>query len=266
VPELPELEVAKKTLTPCVAGKTIGEVLVGRERAIRTPLEDARAFAINLNRRRVKAIERWGKALVFRLDGDMAMVFHFKLGALAACREQPVGETGGVAWNFTDGTALEFTDLQLSEFHLGHASELAHLPVLKSGADPLDRSFTPTRLRKLLPPGKQLKAVLMDQDVVGGIGNTYSDEILWNARLSPFRKVSSLSDDDLAEMVHQIKATLREAIKDGGETEFRDAHERHGRYQNRVHRREGKPCAHDGHPIEVVKRGRKTFYCPHCQV
>lgn len=247
-------------------GKTISDVVVGREKAVRTPLEDGRAFSINLNRHRVTEIERQGKALIFRLDGNMAMAFHYKLGALAICRKQQVAETAGVAWNFTDGSALEFTDLQLSEFHLGHASELTHLPVMKSGADPLDPALTPERLRKLLPPGKQLKAALMDQDVLGGIGNTYSDEILWNARLSPFRKVSSLSGDEFSELARQMKSTLREAISGGGEEEFRDAHGNHGHYQTRVHRRAGEPCAHDGHKIEMVKKGRKTFYCPHCQV
>ena len=266
MPELPELEVARKTLLPCAKGRTIGEVVVGREKAIRTPLEDGRAFAINLNRHRVTAIERRGKALVFRLDGDMAMVFHFKLGALAVCRGERVTETGGVAWNFTDGTAIEFTDLQLSEFHLGHMDELARLPVLKGGADPLDPSLSAERLRRLLPPGKQLKSALTDQDILAGIGNTYSDEILWQSRLSPFRKSSSLSGDEFTELARQMKATLKDAISKGGEKEFRDANERHGRYQNQVHRRAGEPCPRDGHTIEMVKRGRKTFYCPHCQV
>jgi formamidopyrimidine-DNA glycosylase len=266
MPELPELEVARKTLITCAVGKTISEVLVERERSIRTPREDARAFAITLNRHRIEAIERQGKALVFRLDGDLAVVFHFKLGALVVCRSQQVKKTNGVAWNLNDGTALEFADLQLSEFHLAHTKELAHLPVLRSGSDPLSPSLTTKKLKELLPPRKQLKLALMDQDILAGIGNTYSDEILWNARLSPFRKVGDLSETEFAELAHQIKATLQEGIKNGGEEEFRDARGRRGHYQTKVHRRAQEPCPRDGHLIEMVKKGRKTFFCPKCQI
>lgn len=266
MPELPELEVAVKTLKPCVAGKIIAGVLVGRERAIRTPREDGPGFAAGLEGRTIQSVERRGKALLFRLSGGAAVVFHYKLGALAACRREALQETAGVAWNFRDGSALEFTDMQLSEFHLAPEAELARLSVLKDSFDPLSRGLTAKKLAGLLPAGKQLKAALMDQEVLGGIGNNYSDEILWNARLSPFRKTAELSGEEMEELARQIKATLRESIKSGGEEEFRDALGRRGRYQEKVHRRAGQPCPRDGHEIEMVKKGRKTFWCPHCQV
>mgnify|MGYP001610339933 CR=1 FL=1 len=265
MPELPEIEVARKTLTPCVAGKTISEVLIERTQAIRNPLRDDRAFAVTLNRHRVESIERWGKALVFRLDGEMAVIFHFKLGANVSCRKQRVAETAGVAWNFSDGTSLEFFDLALSEFHLAHNSELDHLPVLKQGTDPLARSFNHELLKDILSPRKQIKTALTDQDVISGIGNTYADEILWNARINPFRKVGELKENDFRELAGQIKSTLAESIKRGGEVGFRNARGRHGRYQTKVHGREGQPCPRDGVKIKAVKRGRKTFWCPKCQ-
>ncbi len=265
MPELPELEVALRSMASCVTGRKISRVLVERERSIRTPREDKRAFARGLAGRSVRGIERRGKALLFHLSGGWAVVFHYKLGALAICRKQPVATTDGVAWNFEDGSALDFTDMQLSEFHLAHEEELGRLPVLKSGADPLTGSLTAKKLSALLPSKKQLKAALMDQYALGGIGNNYSDEILWNARLSPFRKVSELSGSELEELARQIKLTLRESIKAGGEEEFRDARGRRGRYREKVHRRAGQPCPRDGHKIEMIKRGRKTFWCPHCQ-
>ncbi len=264
MPELPELEVARRSLASCAAGKKIAGVLVERERSIRTPREDGRAFAEGLAGRMVKDVERRGKALLFQLSGGAAVIFHYKLGALAACRGEPVLETDGVAWNFEGGSALEFTDMQLSEFHLAPVDRLEALPVLKSGLDPLSPGLTAKKLAHMLPPNKQLKAALMD--ALGGIGNNYSDEILWNARLSPFRKVSALSEKEMSELAKQIKSTLRESIKAGGEEEFRDARERHGRYREKVHRRAGQPCPRDGHKIEMVKKGRKTFWCPHCQV
>ncbi|MBE0429448.1 MAG: Fpg/Nei family DNA glycosylase [Thermoleophilia bacterium] len=266
MPELPEAEVARKSLTPCVAGKTIREVLVGRRQSIRTPLQDDVTFALALRRRTIKSIERQAKALVFHLDDGSALIFHFKLGASVRCGNERLADTGGVALNFTDGSSLEFADLALSEFHVAASEDLARLPVLKEGADPLSRSLTAAKLRKLLPKNRQIKAALTDQETIGGIGNTYSDEILWNARISPFRKVSDLTGAQWDELTRQIKATLREGIRDGGEEGFTDARGRHGCYHTRVHKREGEPCPRDGHPIEMVKKGRKTFWCPQCQV
>lgn len=266
MPELPEAEVAKKTLTPCVVGKTISQVLVGRRQSIRTPLEDDVTFALSLRHRTIKAIERRAKALVFRLDDGSGMVFHFKLGASVRCAGNRAAETGGVALNFSDGSSLQFTDLALSEFHVAPAEQLEVLPVLGSGADPLSSSLGPEKLKTMLPKNKQVKAALTDQATIGGIGNTFSDEILWHARISPFKKVSELTGSQWNELAHQIKATLKEGIKSGGEEGFTDAQGRHGRYHTKVHRRQGEKCPRDGHPIEMVKRGRKTFWCPQCQV
>ncbi|MEK7816648.1 MAG: DNA-formamidopyrimidine glycosylase family protein, partial [Actinomycetota bacterium] len=232
---------------------------------IRNPLSDDKAFAVTLNRHRIEAIERWGKTLVFRLDGDMAVIFHFKLGANVSCHKQHVPETDGVAWNFSDGTALEFCDLALSEFHLAHNSELDHLPVLKHGADPLARSFNHELLKDILSPRKQVKTALTDQDVISGIGNTYADEILWHTRINPFRKVAELKENDFRELTRQIKSTLRESIRRGGEESFKNARGRRGRYQTKVHGREGEPCLRDGAKIKAAKRGRRTFWCPKCQ-
>ena len=118
MPELPEAEVARKTLTPCVVGRIVNAVLVARPQSIRTPLTDVALFSAWLKDRRIESIERRAKALIFFLSGEMALVFHFKLGADVLCKPEAVAETNGVALNFTDGTCLDFTDLALSEFHL----------------------------------------------------------------------------------------------------------------------------------------------------
>lgn len=266
MPELPEAETAIKTLTPCVTGQTVASVLVGRVQAIRTPLLDDVLFATGLTGRKIDRIERRAKALLFILDDQQVMIFHFKLGALAVCHDDHVEATNGVALNFAGGSSLEFTDLQLSEFHLVPADELEELPVIKAGLDPLSRSMTVSRLKETLPPRKQLKASLTDQNTIAGIGNVYSDEILWGARLNPFRTASSLSDEEWNALAKVMKTTLRQGIKQGGEPWFRDAQGRNGRYQPKVHGRAGEPCPRDGHQIEMVKKGRKTYWCPFCQV
>lgn len=266
MPELPEVEVARRTLTRCVKGKTIDKVLVGRRQSIRTPREDDVTFARELRHRTIESLERRAKILLFLMDEGVAMAFHFKLGADVRCLDHLIEETAGVAWNFSDGTSLEFSNLALSEFHLWRTEDLDELPVLKSGIDPMAHTFNVERLRDALSPKKQVKAALTDQNVIGGIGNTYSDEILWNARISPFRKVSELSDEEICELTRQIRETLQEAIKNGGETEFTDASGRHGRYQTRIHGHEGDRCPRDGNPVQAVKHGRTTFWCPKCQV
>ncbi len=265
MPELPEAEVARKTITPCVAGKTVNSVLVARPQSIRTPLLDDALFSAWLKDRRIEAIERRAKMLIIHLDSGKALVFHFKLGAVVICRRQALAETNGVALNFTDGTALEFADLALSEFHLVDSDRLDEVEVLKGGAEPLDRSFTVKRLKEAMPPGKQVKTAICDQSRIGGIGNAWADEILWNARLSPFRKAGELGEDELGELLRQIKSTLREGIRLGGESGFTDGRGRKGRYHRIIHGHEGRPCPRDGHPIEMVKKGRATFWCPVCQ-
>ena len=265
MPELPEVEVARKTLAPCVRGKKINSVLVARRQSIRTPLEDPELFAAWLKDRTMEAVERRGKVLVFRLDGGMAMVFHFKLGAMVLCKKETLGETGGVAINFTDGTSLDFSNLALSEFHLLGDEDLDELGILKGGADPLERSFNLEKLRNLLPTKKQLKAALTDQSRIAGIGNHWADEILWEARLRPFRRSGDLTEGELSELLRQIKSALREGIRLGGEAGFTDGRGRSGRYRSNVHGRAGAPCPRDSHPIEAVKKGRTTFWCPACQ-
>ena len=265
MPELPEAEVAKKTAGPCLIGKTIKEVIVARVQSIRTPLLDDVSFGLALKGRTMQSIERRAKALIFYLDNGTAMVFHFKLGAKIRCHPERVAETSGVAINFTDGSAFDFGDLALSEFHVAPIEELEHLTVLKSGIDPLSRAFTPARLRQAISPQKQLKGALTDQDLIGGLGNTYTDEILWNSRLSPFKKASELTESEWQVLTHEIKRTLREGIKKGGEHSFVNAQGKPGRYVTKIHKRAGKPCPRDGHPIEVVRHGRATYWCPECQ-
>jgi formamidopyrimidine-DNA glycosylase len=266
MPELPEAEVSRQTLVPCVEGKTVNSVLVARPQSIRTPLLDDALFKAWLKDRRGLAVERRAKALVFRLDAGKALVFHFKLGADVLCRDEPVSETNGVALDFTDGTSLEFANLALSEFHLVDSDRLDDVEILKGGAEPLERSFTLKRFSGLLPANKQLKAAITDQGAIAGIGNAWADEILWNARLSPFRKVSELSDAEVRELHAQIRKTLRAGIKAGGEGGFLDARGRPSRYETVVHGHEGSPCPRDGHAIEMVKKGRKTYWCPECQI
>jgi formamidopyrimidine-DNA glycosylase len=265
MPELPEAEVAKKTAGPCLIGKTIKEVIVARVQSIRTPLLDDVTFSLALKDRRIQSIERRAKALVFQFDNRTAMLFHFKLGARLSCHPGRIRETTGVAINFTDGSAFQFGDLALSEFHVAPLEELEHLRVLKSGIDPLSRSFTPARLRQTISPQKQIKAAITDQNVIGGLGNTYTDEILWNSRLSPFKKASELTEDEWQVLTHEIKRTLREGIKKGGEQSFVDALGNRGRYVTKIHKQAGKPCPRDGHPIEMVRHGRATYWCPECQ-
>ncbi|MHB1361400.1 MAG: Fpg/Nei family DNA glycosylase [Thermoleophilia bacterium] len=265
MPELPEVEVAKKTLSPCVLGKKINSVLVTRRQSIRTPLEEPELFAAWLKNRTMERIERHGKVLLFHLDGGMSLVFHFKLGAEVRCGDKALEETGGVAINFTDGTSLDFSSFALSEFHLMKTAELDRLGVLKAGADPLARSFSLKRFHELLPANKQVKAALCDQTRILGIGNSWADEILWEARLSPFRRSGDLTEKEFSELYGKVKSTLREGIRLGGESSFIDGRGRKGRYKRVVHGHAGRPCPRDRHPIEMVKRGRTTFWCPHCQ-
>ncbi|RJQ42865.1 MAG: Fpg/Nei family DNA glycosylase [Gaiellales bacterium] len=265
MPELPEVEIARLGLASCVTDREIESVLVHRRQSIRTPREDSESFALMLRGHRVLRLQRQGKALLFSCSRGLVMVFHFKLGAFVRCHDYALAETNGVCMNFAGNGSLEFSDMGLSEFHLVPVDELSSVQVIKPGLDPLSRALSPQRLARVLPANRQLKAAMTDQDILAGIGNTYSDEICWRARMMPTRKVSSLSNQDFAVLTHEIKATLREAIRKGGERGFRGPDGREGRYEPAVHGKDGRPCPRDGALITAISAGRKTYYCPACQ-
>jgi formamidopyrimidine-DNA glycosylase len=310
MPELPEVETVRQGLEPFLIGQAFARV-EQRRPDLRFPLPDA--FASRLTGRTVEALQRRAKYLLARLDNGEVLVMHLgmtgrfsievprrKTRSAGKGANAPQGLDDAplvlgefvyaevlapkhehIVFHLGDGTALRYHDARRFGFmDLVPAATLddhAHFKGL--GVEPLSPAFTPEWLAQRLK-GKttSIKAALIDQRLIAGIGNIYACEALHRARLSPLRKAGSLATKSgkptkkTEALVASVRAVLEAAIKAGGSSlrDYKRADGRLGRFQHRfkVYDREGKPCPRKGcggTVRRVVQAGRSTFYCPTCQ-
>ncbi|MFW6283543.1 MAG: DNA-formamidopyrimidine glycosylase, partial [Minisyncoccales bacterium] len=178
-----------------------------------------------------------------------------------------------ILWWFDNGLMMGFSNLRkFGEVELWDTKEINKLKKLKKlGPEPLTNEFTFTNFKKRLKGrSKNIKKCLLDQEIVSGIGNIYSDEILWDAKINPFRSVKDLKEEELKKIFNSIKKIIKKAIKLKGESisDYRIPDGTKGNYDDyrKVYRKEGEKCPRgDG----IIKRkktgGRSAHYCPNCQ-
>jgi formamidopyrimidine-DNA glycosylase len=281
VPELPEVETIARQLRALVVDRTISDF---ESRWIRlTEPVPADHVAARLRGRRVTAVRRRGKFVVFDLDGGDALVVSLRMTGKLLYGVDDVDERyvrGQI--HFADGTVLRFSDTRkfgriavVDALTLGAdgAWPRAKAPLHASlGPEPLARAFTVTRLRELLRGRSRaaIKPLLLDQRAIAGIGNIYAIEALWRARIHPLRKAGSLRPADVARLHEAIRWALRKGIRLGGASpsDYVDARGNRGRMQRefQVYGRAGEPCPRCGRAIvRTVVGGRGTFHCPRCQ-
>ncbi len=279
MPELPEVETIKRDLDREVVGKRVKAVEVSGMRSIRRH-PNKKHFISKLEGRKVSGVERKGKYLLLRLDGGDVLVVHLGMsGQLIRAKggKEPVDKHTHVVFTFTQGGQLRFVDPRtFGEMFVttpdeleSQVPELAHL-----GFDPVDDMMSWTRFGELLAARKgKLKVLLMDQKFVAGIGNIYSDEILFAAGLRYDRPSDSLSSQEVRRLYRAMVETLQEAIKHRGSTladqQYRDLFGEPGEFQSqhKVYDREGQACRRCRSTIVKVKvNGRSSFLCPQCQV
>jgi formamidopyrimidine-DNA glycosylase len=283
MPELPELEALVRDLSPGLLGRTIVGVELHKPKLFdATPglsLED-------LTGRTVEKIWRRGKFTIWELSDGLSLVVHLKLAGqlvhIDACGKElghgghPVPMWGSplphksthVIFCLDDGSILYLTDIrQFVRLHLLSDAEVEHfLKRQKIGVEPLTRRFTAKQLHdKLARRSIPLKTTIMDQSVVGGIGNIYADESLWRARLHPRRPANSLSPAEVTRLHRAIRAVLDYAVREGA------AFVPHGKaISDRefpyCHGRAGSPCPRCRTIIQKEwVGGRGTHFCPKCQ-
>jgi formamidopyrimidine-DNA glycosylase len=273
VPELPEVETVRRTLEVLVVGKTIKEVAVSWPKMIKQPSETVQ-FTDSLKGQEILAMGRRGKFLIFYLN-DVSLVSHLRMEGKYALhqKDEPVEKHTHVVFTFTDGTELRYRDVRkFGTMHLfKKGEELLHLPLLQLGPEPFEEAFTPDYLHdRFAGTSRIVKAVLLDQTVMVGLGNIYVDEALFRSGIHPDRKASSLTVDEVTSLHQSIIATLREAVDMGGSTirSYVNSQGQMGMFQQNlyVYSRNGEACRQCGTPIEKkVSAGRGTHYCPHCQ-
>ena len=285
MPELPEVETIARQLAELVTGRTIASF--GSDWHRITEPEPVSLVAARLAGRRIEAVRRRGKLVVFQLDGGDALCTSLRMTGRFAFKE--LGDAAPERFTraqfaFTDGTALDFVDMRkLGRMTLVDTTEIAgddaggertiRAPLhLSMGREPLSRSFTVPWLRAFFRRRRRaaIKPLLLDQRGIAGIGNIYASEALWRARIHPLRSAGSLRPEEVARLHEAIRWVLRKAIRLRGSTlrTYRDSGGRKGGMQREfvVYDRAGEPCARCGRPIaRTVIGGRGTFHCPRCQ-
>jgi formamidopyrimidine-DNA glycosylase len=279
MPELPEVETIRRDLEKEVVGRRVKEVSVSGKRSIRRH-RDAPEFRTRLEGQRIAQVRRAGKYLLLVLDGDEVLVVHLGMsGQLLRAKspKEPLDRHTHVVITFTQGGQLRFVDprtfgelfVTATEELTEQVPELAHL-----GFDPLDEIMSWERFGKLLAARHvTLKTLLMDQKFVAGIGNIYSDEILFAAGLRHDRASDSLSSQEVRRLYRAMVETLSEAVKHRGSSladeQYRDLYGKVGSFQtlHQVYDREGKACRRCRNLVVRIKaNGRSTFFCERCQV
>ena len=273
MPELPEVETIARGLRASLPGRRILNVRLGKTDFI----EDPAVIERDVPGMRISAIRRHGKFLLLDLQspagstGNSSLLIHLGMtGRLVVCDPNaPVPPHTHVFFTLDDGRELRYTDVR----------RFGRMRILKTdvlqdrlgslGLDPLEISETDF-ISLLKARHAQIKALLLDQHVLRGIGNIYADESLWRARIHPRRLGASLKPEELRRLYRAVRDVLHEAIEARGSSiaDYVDSEGNLGGFQrrHRVYQREGKKCFRCGAPIRrAIVAGRSSHFCPRCQ-
>lgn len=272
MPELPEVETVVRGLKSVLPGRRILHVRLGKTDFI----EDPSALEQQLPGSHIRDVRRHGKFLVFDLESlhsdsrEFSLLVHLGMtGQLVTCPpESRVAPHTHVFLALDDGRELRYIDIRrfgrIRLVRNGHDAVLGKL-----GLDPL--AATENEFASIMRKRRaQVKALLLDQSVLRGMGNIYSDESLWRARIHPKRLASNLAEDELRRLRRSIREVLREAIRFRGSSvsDYVDSQGVPGEFQrrHRVYQRQGKPCSRCGRKISrIVVAGRSSYFCGRCQ-
>ena len=287
MPELPEVETVRRGLDKLIIDKIIkGETHDFPKGFPNTPADVAN-FLIGA---KITAVRRRAKVLLIDLNTHYTLVIHLKMtGQLVyRSREQKFGaghpnasligelpdKTTRVALEFSDGSKLFFNDQRkFGWMRLMPTIEVPNIDFMKKvGPEPLEADTTSkTFIERIRRRNNTIiKAALLDQTVIAGVGNIYADESLWGAKIHPATRVKNITDDQLVVLFDELRKVLKMALEKGGSTDknYVNVEGKKGSYIDfaRVFRREGQPCPRCGTTIEKTRlAGRGTHYCPVCQ-
>src|SRR6266545_482510 len=265
--ELPEVEVMRRDLEKDVVGKRIKSVDVKpHKNAMRAIRRHGRRkeFADRLAAKKILKVDRKGKYILLMLEGEDVLVIHFGMSGqlLRGTKRNPLPLHTHVVIDFQQGGDLRFVDPRTfgelfvaTRDELGKIKELAHVAI-----DPLEDTFTWPQFSEVLVQRKaKLKPLLMDQKFVSGLGNIYSDEVLWAAGLRHERMSDALSSQEVRRLYRGMQEVLQDSIRYRGTTlddeAYLDLYGKPGEYQNelKVYGRQGLPCRRCRTPIQTVK-------------
>lgn len=292
MPELPEVETVVRDLQKKVLNRTLFNVWTDFPKTIKNPKNFAE-FKNKIKGRKIKKVWRRGKNIIFELSGGLKLLIHQKMtGHLllgkwkrkgniwesvipGPLKEDPMNRFLHLIFWLDNDQMLALSDLRkFAKVELWGESELENSKGFKSlGPEPLDESFIFEKFKEVLSKKKKgkIKQILMDQQIVAGIGNIYSDEILWAAKIHPLKDISELKDKELRMIYQSMKKILPRAIELGGESfsDFRRISGQKGYFdkERKVYRRQGEKCSRCGKIIKRIKvGGRSAHFCSNCQL
>lgn len=288
MPELPEVETIVNDLKKIVIGRKITDVWCDAPKLIKQPdLEKIKKQIKNLE---IKDIYRRGKNILFDLSNDFTLLIHQKmtghlLYGLWAIKNKkviplidhdlkdPVNSYIHFIIFLDNSYQIALSDLRkFAKIIFAKKENIEKLKELKElGPDPLDKNFTFDQFKKILKNKRgKIKTILMDQTIIAGIGNIYSDDILWWAKIHPLQPVQLLTNDELKRLYQTMRKVLKTGLRYRGASisDYRDPYGKKGQYDQirKVYRRESQKCYRCGTLIKRIKvGGRSSCYCPHCQ-
>jgi formamidopyrimidine-DNA glycosylase len=267
MPELPEVETIKNELSPWVVGQSFTQVnILDTELVCGCSAEEVRRGLIG---QKVESLERRGKYLIFHLSNGRSLIMHLRMTGVLLLNPRGVDRYARAVFHLSNGHRLVLSDRR--RLGLIWLVDDADTVVGKLGPEPLDESFTPGILgQRLSRHHIPVKAALLDQCIVAGIGNMYADEALFATRIHPLRKADALSPEEVQTLYQSIRRVLGAAIGSKGasvdtyvrpEGELGTAH-----FDFKVAHRGGEPCPICGCTIQrVLVQNRGTCFCPRCQ-
>jgi len=289
MPELPEVETTVRDLKRTILKRIFFDIWTDTKKIIKKP-KNFKIFKKELIGKEVVDVKRRAKNILIFLSSGKILLIHLKLtGHLlfgkwkrekkewiseieGPLKEDPMNKFLRLIFFFKDGWQLALSDLRkFAKIEILTKEELEK-ELSSLGPEPLEENFTFEKFKERLLKKKKgkIKQVLMDQKIIAGIGNIYSDEILWTAKIHPFKKIERLSEKQLKEIYKVMRKILLQAIETGGESisDFRRINGEKGGFDKlrKVYRREGEGCFRCTTKIKRLKLGqRSTYFCPMCQ-
>jgi len=286
MPELPEVETIRIGLEKLLPGLVIADVSHDWQKSFPNAPADVARFMINA---KIKTVRRRAKVLIIELSSKYSLVIHLKMtGQLVYVGKKRFGaghpnksliselpdKSTRVTIDFSDGSRLFFNDQRkFGWMRLLPSVEVPEIDFFKKvGPEPLEDDFTAGLFieRLMRRKNSSIKAVLLDQTVLAGVGNIYADESLWAAKIHPATPVADIPKTKLISLHSSLREILMLSIKKGGSTDrnYVDSEGKKGSYLTfaNVFRRDGQPCPRCGTIIKKTRvAGRGTHYCPFCQ-
>lgn len=272
MPELPEVETVRRLLEKKIIGKSIKDIKINFPKIIANL--SFQKFIGRVRERKILFLSRRGKFLIFHLSGGKILISHLRMtGQWLVVKPAADSKFIHLVFYLSNGHKLVYSDIRkFGRIWLIDKKELPKFkPLLKLGPEPMSAEFSLADFRKRLRKYKtRIKTVLLNQELVAGLGNIYADEVLFLAGVRPTRKANNLTRTEISKIYEAIKDIIPLAIRHKGTTvvNYTTPDGGSGGFQEKlkVYGRKGQECPRCGREIRrIVLGGRGTHYCPKCQ-